>query len=165
MTSVSVCLRTYMCTLTGVKVVLSLGFVLEFSCGQEFLTLYFLRLGFVLLFLLLAGLLRNPAETVHFASSWPLLSLLASLFSFFLLFSEGFCFSFIFSLALISFCRFLPKTRTKKNPILMTLFDNNSKQTNKKHISKHKYTLFAVKGKNYQHVAILQKTVKIVFSY
>lgn len=43
----------------------------------------FLQPGFVLLFLLLAGLLRSPAESVHFASSWPLLSLLASLGSFF----------------------------------------------------------------------------------
>lgn len=35
--------------------------------------------GFILLFLLLAGLLRSPAESVHFPSRWPLLCLLASL--------------------------------------------------------------------------------------
>lgn len=46
----------------------------------------FLQPGFVLLFLLLAGLLRSPAESVHFASSWPLLSLLASLGCFFFFF-------------------------------------------------------------------------------
>lgn len=111
------CLGTYMRMLTWVNVSLSLSLMLEFFCGQAFLTLYFLLLGFVLLFLLLAGHLRNPAESVHFASSWPLLSLSALLFFFFFycflraLFFIHFVFGPDYVVWALAICR---KTRTKK---------------------------------------------------